>query len=410
MAPLTLTGWTAGPAADESRWLRVEQQSAAAGARREITALAERLGFAGERLGQVQLAVTEAATNLAKYAERGEMAVRIVREDGTAALEFVCLDHGPGIADVSRSRLRGYSSSGTLGLGLGAIQRLADHSALHSLPGVGTTLYARFRPPGSSTAAPGAPPPAPATPSAAPETSSTSPGTSSSAPETPSAAPEASSPRPGASSAEPREASGTPPAARTGSAFAGLSRPIDGETECGDAYAAVLVDGIVYAMLCDGLGHGPLAARAADEAVHALRETAFPTSPAQILERIHRRMRPTRGGAVAVAAIDRDAGRVRFSGLGNVSAWIVHPERRTGMISVPGIAGTHARVREQEYDLPPDAAVVLHSDGLTDRWSPADRPGLPGLDPLLIAATLLRDAGVRHDDRSVLAVTASEGR
>ncbi|MCP9972658.1 hypothetical protein LUX57_52585 [Actinomadura madurae] len=49
--------------------------------------------------------------------------------------------------------------------------------------------------------------------------------------------------------------------------------------------------------------------------------------------------------------------------------------------------------------------MVLHSDGLTGRWGLADQHGRR--DPMLIAATLLRDAGVRRDDRSVLAVTTA---
>ncbi|MEU8796112.1 ATP-binding SpoIIE family protein phosphatase [Spirillospora sp. NPDC048819] len=352
MDPVTAAGWTTSPAADESRWFRAEEDSAAAGARREITVLAQRLGFTGERLGQVQLAATEAATNLAKHAERGEMLVRIVRNGATAALEIVCIDRGPGIADVPRSRLGGYSTAGTLGLGLGSIERLADRSGLSSLPRVGTALFARFRQPGEER--------------------------------------------------EAATASGAEPP------FAGLTRPIDGERECGDAYAAAAAGGTVYAMLCDGLGHGPLAARAAQEAVRTMRDTALPARPAEILGHIHRRLRPTRGAAVAVAAIEPDAGRVRYAGLGNIAGWIVHPDHRTGMISVPGIAGTHPRFREQVYDLPPGAAVVLHSDGLTGRWNAAGLSGLAGRDPMLTAATVLRDAGVRHDDRCVLAVTTPE--
>jgi hypothetical protein len=53
--------------------------------------------------------------------------------------------------------------------------------------------------------------------------------------------------------------------------------------------------------------------------------------------------------------------------------------------------------------------VVLHSDGLTGKWDVAGRPGT-GRDPLLIAADLLREAGVRHDDRAVLAVTTAGWR
>ncbi|HEY8480625.1 MAG TPA: SpoIIE family protein phosphatase [Spirillospora sp.] len=346
MDPLTVTGWTASPAADESRWFTVEETSAAAGVRRGITAFAERLGFTGGRLEQIRLAAAEAAAGLAEHASRGEMLVRIVRDGTVAALEFVCLDHGPGIADVARSLVGGRSTAAAPGLGLGAIERLADRSGLHSLPGAGTTLFARFRQPGDVAEA-GVP--------------------------------------------------ADPP-------FAGLTRPIAGETECGDAYAAIAGDGVVHAMLCDGLGHGTLAARAAREAVRAMRETALPAGPAAIVERIHRRLRPTRGGAVAVAVIAPGRRRIRYAGVGNISGWIVHGDRRTGMISVPGIAGAGARIRERTYELPPGGTVVLHSDGLNGRWDPVARPGLFDRDPLLVAATLLRDAGSRHDDRSVLVV------
>jgi hypothetical protein len=46
--------------------------------------------------------------------------------------------------------------------------------------------------------------------------------------------------------------------------------------------------------------------------------------------------------------------------------------------------------------------VVLHSDGLTERWTAENRSRLFSRDSLLIAATLLRDAGVRKDDAGVL--------
>ncbi|MEU8303758.1 anti-sigma regulatory factor [Actinomadura sp. NPDC048955] len=350
MDPLTGTGWMTSPSAGDAIWLRAEEPSAAAGARRQAVRLAERLGFAGERLGQIQLAVTEAATNLAKHAVQGEILVRIVRTGEEAALELVCVDRGPGITDVPASRLDGHSTSGTLGLGLGSIERLADRTGMHSLPGAGTVLFAGFsRLGGRAAAAPGPP-------------------------------------------------------------FAGLTRPIDGEEECGDAYAARLDGGTVYAMVCDGLGHGPMAARAAQEAVAAMREAVLPARPIDLLRLVHQRLGATRGGAVAVAAVDPAAGAVRFAGLGNVAGWIVGPDRRHGMISVPGIAGAKTRtMREHAYDLPRDAVVVLHSDGLTDKWDAAGRPGA-SRDPLLIAADLLRSAGVRHDDRCVLAVTTAGRR
>jgi anti-sigma regulatory factor (Ser/Thr protein kinase) len=333
----------------DAMWMRVEERSAAAGARRRATVLAERLGFDGERLGQVQLAATEMATNLIKHAREGEMMLRIARDGTSAELELLSMDRGPGMADVPGSRVDGYSTSGTLGIGLGAIDRLADRSGLHSVPGHGTVMFARFHQPGDG---------------AAPE-------------------PE----------------------------FCGLTRPIDGEQECGDAYAVRSEGGVVHVMLCDGLGHGPLAARASREAVEAMRSMPLPARPVEILRRVHQRLSSTRGGAVAVAALDPAARRVRFAGLGNIAAWTVASGRRHGMVSVPGIAGAQARTfREHVHDLPAGAAVVLHSDGLTDRWDAALQPDPSVHDPLLVAGALMRDAGVRRDDRCVVAVVPRGGR
>jgi hypothetical protein len=62
-------------------------------------------------------------------------------------------------------------------------------------------------------------------------------------------------------------------------------------------------------------------------------------------------------------------------------------------------------MREFDYPLPDGALVVLHSDGLTERWNLADYPGLTTRAAVTIAATLLRDAGRRRDDASVLVST-----
>ncbi|SEG65017.1 Anti-sigma regulatory factor (Ser/Thr protein kinase) [Thermomonospora echinospora] len=341
MDPLT-GGWMTDPAADEVIRTPVEEASVAARLRRLVAQLAERLGFPPERVARLQLAVSEAASNLSKHAQQGELLLRVVRDADHAAIEMVCTDSGPGIADVPAVMVDGQSSTGTLGIGMGMIARIADHSHVYSLPRRGTVLIARFE-------------------------------------------------------AVPGTFAETP--------HAGLNRPITGEEQCGDAFAASQVDEVVYAMLCDGLGHGPLAALAAREAVRAVQDSPLPMRPADLLQRVHQRLGRTRGGAVAVAAINGRTRRVDFAGLGNVAGWIVDGERRQGMISVPGIAGHQARgLREHRYELPPGAVVVLHSDGLTSRWGPHDFPGLSAQAPLVIAATLLRDAGVRRDDRAVLVV------
>jgi anti-sigma regulatory factor (Ser/Thr protein kinase) len=319
------------------RWLRVEDPSAAAACRGAAAALASRLDFPAARTDQLTLAVTEAASNLHKHASQGSMLLRISRDDGRPGIEMVTIDTGPGFRDASAAMRDGHSTSGTLGIGLGAIRRLADFCDLYSVPGRGTALVARFW-----------------------------------------------------------------PVPRAGGRHSGLVRPITGETECGDVFGAVEADGVVTGILCDGLGHGPLAASAAREAVTAVLEDP-PGEPAALIERAHRRLTHTRGGAVAVVRV---AGQVvSFAGLGNIAASILADGTRKGMLSVPGIAGHQARtIRQFEYTAPPGAAIILHSDGISGRWEPSALPGLNARDPLVVAAVLLAQAGSRRDDAGVLVI------
>jgi hypothetical protein len=112
---------------------------------------------------------------------------------------------------------------------------------------------------------------------------------------------------------------------------------------------------------------------------------------------------------VAVARVR--AATVSYAGLGNISGWIVGADGRRGMISVPGIAGHQARqLRQYEFELPEHATVVLHSDGLTERWNPTAMPGLFARSPAVIAAGLLREAGSRRDDACVVTVRAGDDR
>ena len=324
------------PSPQDMRWLRVEDASAVAACRQAVQNMAERLRFPAARIGQLALAVTEAASNLHKHAEQGSLLLCVNRDGPQPGIDLVTIDAGPGVRDVSAALRDGHSTAGTLGIGLGAIQRLADFADMYSRPGHGTSLVARFW-----------------------------------------VSPPVSQPR-----------------------WAGLIRPITGETECGDAYGVVPADGAVTAVLCDGLGHGPLAAAAAAAGVAAVLDDPA-GEPAALLERVHRRMSGTRGGAVGVVQVSGQL--ARFAGLGNVAASIVSDGQRKSMISIPGIAGVQARtIRQFEYDVPPGSAVIVHSDGVSSRWEAAALPALEARDPLLIAAVLLAEAGVHRDDAGVL--------
>lgn len=324
---------------DGGVWLRVEAAATAAAARRAAERLAEQVGLSEQRTADLSIVTAEAAGNLVKHADQGTMLVRAVRDERQAGVEIVAIDHGPGMADVAISVGDGHSTAGTLGIGLGAIVRQASWSDMHSVPGKGTVLVAQVWP-----AAPAAP-----------------------------------------------------------AWAAGLTRPLTGEMVSGDAFAVRDLDGRRQVLMCDGLGHGVLAAAAAYEAVRAFADSPS-QPPAAVVETLHRRLNHTRGAALAVAELDPDAGLVRYAGLGNISGTVFGPTGvRRGMVSLPGIAGYQRRqIREYDYPIEPGSVVLMHSDGVADRFDPADYPGLLMRSPTVIAATVLRDAGVRRDDAGVL--------
>jgi anti-sigma regulatory factor (Ser/Thr protein kinase) len=324
---------------DGGVWFRVEEPGTASAVRRAAERLAAELAMPERRIADLSIVAAEAAGNLTKHADRGTILVRVVRAADQAGVELIAVDSGPGMADVAHSIGDGHSTAGTLGIGLGAILRQASRWDLHSVPGKGTVLSVQVWP-------------------------------------------------------------GVVPEAGWA---AGLTRPLTGETVSGDAYAIREIDGRRQLLLSDGLGHGGLAAAASQEAVRGfLGAPAVP--PAQVVEVLHRTLGHTRGAALAVAESDSEAGVIRYAGLGNISGTVLAPDgSRRGMVSMPGIAGHQRRqIREYDYPLAPGALLVMHTDGLVDRWKLSDYPGLVTRTPEVIAATLLRDAGTRRDDAGVL--------
>lgn len=328
----------AEPVPDQGIWFRVESSSAASAVRRAAERLGGQLHLGARRTADLAIVAAELTSNLVKHADEGVLLLRPVRSGSEAGVEMVAVDSGPGMADLTASAQDGHSTTGTLGIGLGAIARQASWYDAYSRPGRGTVLAVQVWP---------------------------------------AAAPEASW-------------------------VAGITRPLTGETRCGDGFAARLVDGRAQLMTCDGLGHGPLAAAATDAAVTAFR-AAPAGSPKTVVEHLHRSLGHTRGAALAVAELDPTAAKLRYAGLGNIAAAVVDDDRRRGLVSLPGIAG-HQRpvVREYDYPFGRNALLVMHTDGVADRWQLADYPGLADRSPLLTAATVLRDYGVRRDDAGVL--------
>jgi anti-sigma regulatory factor (Ser/Thr protein kinase) len=100
--------------------------------------------FDAEIAGKVAIAASELATNLQRHAGGGEILLQTLGADEAALIEIIAIDRGPGMSDVSRCMSDGFSTGGTSGTGLGAVRRLATDFDIHSVPGEGTVVMARF--------------------------------------------------------------------------------------------------------------------------------------------------------------------------------------------------------------------------------------------------------------------------
>lgn len=324
----------------------VEDSSQVGEVRRLAMRLAGEAGLGEAARSDIGIVATEAATNVLRHAGRGQVLISEMESPRGGGLELVCVDHGPGMPDVEACMRDGYSGSGTMGGGFGAMRRLADEFSIYSAPGVGTALVCRFR-------------------------------------------------------AERAAASG-------GAAWAGLAVPLKGETGCGDAWATVRGGTGTALLVADGLGHGASAAAAAEEAVR-LFQVQTSVQPEHVLGVLHAGLRSTRGAAAAVALIDPGRREIRYAGVGNISAAIVTGGGSRSLVSHNGTLGLQMRkAQEFTYSWSDGALLVVHSDGLGSHWKLEQYPGLFRQDPALVAAMLYRDHARPRDDVSVVVCRLTE--
>ena len=111
-------------------------------ARQQGRTLAGKLGASSSAMTLVATAISELARNIVQYAQRGEI-ILSVAEGSRRGIQIVARDQGPGIPDLELAMRDGYSTGGSLGLGLPGARRLMDEFAIDSEVGKGTTVSMR---------------------------------------------------------------------------------------------------------------------------------------------------------------------------------------------------------------------------------------------------------------------------
>lgn len=111
-----------------------------ASARRGVTEWARDLGLSVLDRMSIVTAASELARNMVLYANGGTMSLEIVRDGVREGLRLTFEDKGPGIPDIARALEDGYSTRGSLGIGLPGARRLVNEFELTSIVGEGTRV------------------------------------------------------------------------------------------------------------------------------------------------------------------------------------------------------------------------------------------------------------------------------
>ncbi len=338
-----------------SKLLAVTDSSHVGEVRRTLLSFAARLQFDEIQRGNLAIVASEMATNLLKHATGGEIVYRALissierNQSVLEGIEVLALDRGPGMANVDRCLVDGFSTVGTAGTGLGAIQRQSKNFDIYSGIDLGTVLVAQVA----------------------------------------------------------RLHSNAPTHAARGLRIGAVCLPVASETRCGDGWSAHNTGHRHLVCLVDGLGHGPIANEAASEALRVF-EDCFDVDPVEIMHRTHIALRKTRGAAVGIAEIDTVQQRLRFVGVGNISGAVVQGTESKTLISHNGTVGHQLhKIQDFSYAWNHHATVVLHSDGLATRWRLEAYPGIVSRHPTLIAGLLFRDHRRPRDDNTVVVVRSA---
>jgi len=116
-------------------------------ARQKGRSLAAEAGFSAVDSTLIATAISELARNIVSYAKKGEIILQTLRNSHRTGVSIVASDNGPGIPDIRLALRDGFSTSGSLGLGLPGVRRLVDEFQIVSSIGHGTVVkVTKWRP------------------------------------------------------------------------------------------------------------------------------------------------------------------------------------------------------------------------------------------------------------------------
>ncbi|HTI89249.1 MAG TPA: ATP-binding SpoIIE family protein phosphatase [Puia sp.] len=311
--------------------------------KKDVHAAVSSAGFDEVKVGKVDIIVSEITSNLSKHAKGGELLVGIGNDPGGVYIEIISLDQGPGIPDIGRVMSDGYSSTTTLGHGLGSIKRLSDLFDVYSVRDWGTILVVRMY------------------------------------------------------------KEDQPAFKKRRLECRGINVPKNGELVSGDGFCLEEMEAGFRLLIADGLGHGPDANEAVRQACEAFR-ACTEESPTDTIRYIHNQIRKTRGVVGLVVVYNNQTRTWKTTGVGNIAARWMGASNTRNHVSYNGIIGYNipGSMNEQLMSQEEYPQFIACSDGIKSRWDIAKFPMLMQHDGMIIASALYKEFSRGTDDTSVL--------
>jgi len=313
--------------------------------KKEIHKRAYEAGILPSRIDELDLVVAEMTSNLYKYSDGGEILMGTFANAGSPYIEIISIDNGPGMLNPSKMVLDGISTSNTLGHGFGSIKRLSDVFELYSIHGWGTIVLSRIY----------------------------------------------------------NNREHIKKAIQLTVSPLIVAKP--GETTSGDGMIFRQNEKQFKLMLADGLGHGPEANKAVNEAADAFK-VCPDNSPTEILRFIHECIKKTRGAVINILAYDFETNMWSSAGIGNIAVRLSGQATLRNHMTYNGIVGHNIpnTMSDQQYPLEKYNQVILCSDGIKTRWDLSKYPMISKYDGTILSAALYKDQARRNDDMSVILI------
>jgi negative regulator of sigma-B (phosphoserine phosphatase) len=182
-----------------------------------------------------------------------------------------------------------------------------------------------------------------------------------------------------------------------------LVRPCRGERLSGDAVVIRPLEQGLFVAIVDVLGHGP-EAHELTQVIDAYLDRYASSDVTGLMMRLHQHLKGSRGAAIGFCAIDTQKGRVDYAGIGN-TVFRRFGKTETRLVSQDGVVGQNMRTpRPQALQLEPGDTIVLYTDGVSDRFTSDDYPGVLRHAPKEVAGNIVERFGKGHDDAACICV------